>query len=131
MTHFTQKEYRDEIDAITQKLIVSAVNKYPNDHAMAYDCLFDYMLDDAIEEHNWHTEKKHHLDVIKFSNNINYSSENFKNENLIDDLKKEGLPKLLKTVAYWCMHADTANEIEEAMYERKAINDRDNMERSS
>lgn len=116
ITSFT---YWKEIQASAESLAREAMEQNDSDKEAASDAIFDTMLHEYVDGHQWIIYNGHHLDVIKYSDNQDYYIDNFGGESDYE-LKTNGLSGLHTAIAFWCMYADIADRISDALDDAEA-----------
>ena len=121
MNNITHNEYWTEINSIAAELVSEAMESTDNDKEAAEEEINDYRLHETIDGHQWVIYYAYNLDVIGYSDNEDYMSDNFGAEALAASLEQGGLSTLHTHIAYWCMYADVQEQLENAFdeYEEK------------
>ena len=116
------QEYWKEIEELADSIACEAMADNDNDRAAAEEDIYDSRLHETIDGHQWVIYYSYNLDVIKYSDNADYYSDNFGAESLAASLEQGGLDALHCHIAFWCMYADVQERIEEALdtYESEA-----------
>jgi hypothetical protein len=111
----TQFEYNQEIQSIAYSLVESAFNEYDEVETRedAEELINDTLLHETIDGHQWVIYYSYNLDVIKYSDNEDYYSDNFGAESLASSLE-QGLDTLHCHIAFWCMYADVQENLDAA-----------------
>ena len=112
-----ENEYWKEIKSIAADLVDRAMEENDNDKDQAEEAINDHILHEDIDGHQWVIYYGYNLDVIKYSDNEDYYSDNFGSESLAASLEQGGLDTLHCHIAFWCMYADVQNELDNAFDE--------------
>lgn len=114
-------EYWTEIRDIADYIACDAMQDCDYDRDAAEECIWDHRLHEAIDGHQWVIYYSHNLDVIQHSDNADYYQDNFGAESLAASLE-QGLDTLHYHIAFWCMYADVADRISDALddYDKEA-----------
>ena len=110
-------EYWTEINSLADSIACEAMQDNDSDIDAARDDIWDSRLHETIDGHQWVIYYSYNLDVIAHSDNDDYMVDNFGSEALEHSLKEGGLDGLHMAIAFWCMYADVADKIEDALTE--------------
>jgi hypothetical protein len=117
MTIITAHDYTTEINDIASNLVESVFNEYDEvttkDEAL--ELINDSLLHETIDGHQWVIYTAYHLPIVEHSNNDEYMVDNFGAEALEESLKQGGLSGLHQAIAFWALHADVSERIEDAL----------------
>jgi hypothetical protein len=119
MSELTGTEYRNEILSIAYNLYDE--NYCYTDKALSIEerieavdeDIQDRLLHEAVDGHQWVIYNAYNLDVIKWSENKDYYTDNFGGVGLAESLEC-GLDSLHNTIAFWCMYGDVQDALEDA-----------------
>ncbi len=121
MTIKSQFEYTTEINSIAASIVQDAFEQCDNDEPEARDMIFDTLLNETVDGHQWVIYYAYNLDVIKYSDNPDYMADNFGGDALAESLK-QGLDTLHMHIAYWALYADVHNALDDAIEQYKEEN---------
>jgi len=107
------QEYWTEIKDTASLIIWSAINEYDSDKTRdsINDLIYDNVLPNCIENHQWVIYYGYNLDVIKHTDNLDYMSDNMGDDMLAESLRTGGLSGLHQALCYWSMYADVMEYI--------------------
>ena len=111
----TSFAYWKEIQASAESLAREAMEQTDGDREAAEYLINDSMLHEYVDGHQWIMYNEYNLDVIKFSDNADYYVDNFGADCAGDELKTNGLSGLHTAIAFWCMYADIADRVSDAL----------------
>lgn len=121
MDEITHSHYWGEVKSLAENMI-SETFEWLEDKAdmtreecfeATMDEINDHVLHETIDGHQWVIYYAYNLDVINYSDNADYMTDNFGNDMAGDILKEQGLNSLHTAMAFWCMYADVADELAE------------------
>jgi hypothetical protein len=113
----SSSQYWNQIQAAAESLALDAMQENDFDKEAASDAIFDNLLHEYVDGHQWIIYNAYNLDVIQHSDNADYYVDNFGCEAAGEELKNNGLSGLHTAVAFWCMYADIADKISDALDE--------------
>ena len=116
------QEYWKEVNELADALACESMADNDNDREAAESEIWDTRLHETIDGHQWVIYYSYNLDVIKYSDNEDYYSDNFGAESLAASLADGGLDTLHCHIAFWALYADVADNISAALdtYEEAA-----------
>ena len=109
------QEYWKEVEEIADSIACEAMADNDNDRDQAEEDINDRRLHETIDGHQWVIYYSYNLDVIKYSDNENYYSDNFGAESLASSLEQGGLDTLHCHIAFWALYADVQDKISDAL----------------
>ena len=107
--------YWKEIQSSAESLAREAMEQNDFDKEAASDAIFDTMLHEYVDGHQWIIYMAYNLDVIEYSDNQDYYIDNFGADCACYELKTNGISGLHTAIAFWCMYADIADRISDAL----------------
>lgn len=114
MSEISNHEYWKEINELAEQIVSEAMEQCDNDRDAAQDAIFDTILHQTVDGHQWVIYYSYNLDVIRHSDNESYYADNFGGESLAASLE-QGLDTLHCHIAFWCMYADIADLISDKL----------------
>ena len=105
------QEYWKEVKDIADIIVCEAMQDNDNDREAAEEDINDSRLHETIDGHQWIIYYSYNLDVIKYSDNEDYYSDNFGGEALASSLEEGGLDTLHCHIAFWALYADVQDMI--------------------
>lgn len=115
MTNISSSDYWKEINASAVALAQEAMQQNEFDREAASEAIFDNLLHEYVDGHEWIIYNAYNLDVIQYSDNADYYVDNFGTESAGEELKNNGLSGLHTAVAFWAMYGDIADKIAGAL----------------
>lgn len=114
---FTSYEYHQEIKDLASALYQDALAENDNDLELAEDAIYDYMLHDTIDGHQWVIYTYSNELIARFSDNAEAYRECYSNEDIGRIVTDQGLEGMKPIIAYWAMQYD----VSEALYELESF----------
>lgn len=114
---FTESQYRQEIKDLASDLYDEALAQNDNDHDQAEDAIFDYMLHELVDGHEWVIYTYSNDLVARFSDNSEAYMECFDSESIGQIVTDNGLDGMKPYIAYFAMEYD----ISDALYQLDAF----------
>ena len=111
----TSYKYWQEIESIADDLAERSMSENDNDIDAARNAIYDNMLHEDIDGHQWVIYNGYSLEVIQHSNNDTYASDNFGDDYLSAAMRDGGLDRVHAIIAFWCMYADVSEAIDDAL----------------
>ena len=109
------QEYWKEVNGLADSIACEAMQDCENDRDAAEETIWDTRLHETIDGHQWIIYYSYNLDVIKYSDNADYYSDNFGGQALAGSLEQGGLDMLHCHIAFWALYADVADKISDAL----------------
>ena len=113
MDTITQSSYQIEIESIAASLVDEAMEE-KDSRDEAQDQIFDYMLHEYIDGHQWIIYYYGNDKVLEFTSNEDAYQDVYCNEDLGAVVASEGIQKLKTIMAYFAMYQDVSDQIESA-----------------
>ena len=110
MTMITASQYWKEVEATAARVIARAQDE-SEDGGDLMEVINDTILHEEIDSHEWIIYNAYNLDVIQYSENVDYHIDNFGVEAAGEELKARGLTGLHTAIAFWAMYADVYSEV--------------------
>lgn len=110
-------EYWKEVSDLADSIACEAMRDNDNDIDAARADILDSRLHETIDSHEWVIYYSYNLDVIKYSDNEDYYSDNFGTECLAESLETGGLDMLHCHIAFWALYYDVYDKLEDALTE--------------
>ena len=114
---FTESQYHQEIKDLASDLYDEALAQNDNDHDQADDAIFDYMLTELVDGHQWVIYTYSNDLVARFSDNADAYRDCYDNESIGQIVTDKGLEGMKPIIAYFAMQQD----ISDALYELDAF----------
>ena len=114
---FTESQYHQEIKDLASDLYDEALAQNDNDHDQAEDAIFDYMLAELVDGHQWVIYTYSNDLVARFSDSSEAYRDIYDNEHIGQIVTDQGLDGLKPIIAYFAMEQDIAD----ALYELEAF----------
>ena len=112
MDELTYTKYWREVNELAEMLVSESMADNSGDKDAAMEEIQDSRLHETVDGHQWIIYTYYNLQVIQFSDNEDYYSDNFGADSLAEALESGGLDILHCHIAYWAFYAD----IQEAVY---------------
>ena len=113
----SNSEYWKEINAIAQSIAEEAMEQSEHDREEAEELINDSLLHETIDSHQWVIYCAYNLSVLQNSDNAEYMIDNFGSDQTGEILKQSGLRGLHSALAFWAMHADVQELINDKLDE--------------
>jgi len=114
---FTESQYHQEIKDLASDLYDEALEQNDNDHDQADDAIFDYMLAELVDSHQWVIYTYSNELVARFSDNAEAYRDCYDNESIGQIVTDKGLEGMKPIIAYFAMQQDICD----ALYELDAF----------
>ena len=114
---FTESQYHQEIKDLASDLYDEALAQNDNDHDQADDAIFDYMLTELVDGHQWVIYTYSNDLVARFSDNADAYRDCYDNESIGQIVTDKGLEGMKPIIAYFAMQQDICD----ALYELEAF----------
>ena len=114
---FTESQYHQEIRDLASDLYDEALAQNDNDHDQADDAIFDYMLAELVDSHQWVIYTYSNELVARFSDNAEAYRDCYDNESIGQIVTDKGLEGMKPIIAYFAMQQDICD----ALYELDAF----------
>ena len=114
---FTESQYHQEIKDLAQDLYNEALEQNDNDHDQAEDAIFDYMLRELVDSHQWVIFTYSNDLVARFSDNAEAYMCCYDNESIGQIVTDKGLAGMKPIIAHLAMEYD----ISDALYQLDAF----------
>ena len=114
---FTESQYHQEIKDIASDLYDEALDQNDNDHDQAEDAIFDRMLHELVDGHQWVIYTYSNELVARFSYNAEAYRDCYDNESIGQIVTDKGLEGMKPIIAYFAMQQDICD----ALYELEAF----------
>ena len=114
---FTESQYHQEIRELASDLYDEALEQNDNDHDQADDAIFDYMLAELVDSHQWVIYTYSNELVARFSDNAEAYRDCYDNESIGQIVTDKGLEGMKPIIAYFAMQQDICD----ALYELEAF----------
>ena len=114
---FTESQYHQEIKDLASDLYDEALAQNDNDHDQADDAIFDYMLAELVDSHQWVIYTYSNELVARFSDNADAYRDCYDNESIGQIVTDKGLEGMKPIIAYFAMQQDICD----ALYELEAF----------
>ena len=114
---FTESQYHQEIRDLASDLYDEALAQNDNDHDQADDAIFDYMLAELVDSHQWVIYTYSNELVARFSDNAEAYRDCYDNESIGQIVTDKGLEGMKPIIAYFAMQQDICD----ALYELEAF----------
>ena len=123
MSNINNAEYWAEVAQLANAIVQDAADRTDCNTADSFnrdtvqDTIFDTVLHETIDGHQWVIYYAYNLDVLQHSSNEDYMIDHFGVDEAGCVLKDRGLNGLHSALAYWALYADVADCISEALDE--------------
>ncbi len=107
----TQQLYWKEVRELAEGIVEEALADNDGDREAAEEEVNDTRLHETIDGHQWVIYYAYNLDVLKYSDNAEYMSDNFGGESLEASIKEGGIDMLHTRMAFWALYADVQGAI--------------------
>ena len=114
---FTESQYHQEIKDLASDLYQDALAQNDNDHDQAEDAIFDYMLSELVDSHQWVIYTYSNELIARFSDSTEAYHEFYDNESIGQIVTDKGLEGMKPIIAYFAMQQDICD----ALYELEAF----------
>ena len=114
---FTESQYHQEIKDLASDLYDEALEQNDNDHDQADDAIFDYMLAELVDSHQWVIYTYSNDLVARFSDNAEAYRDFYDMMSIGQIVTDKGLEGMKPIIAYFAMQQD----ISDALYELDAF----------
>lgn len=119
MTEMTSTEYWVEVKSCARTLIEETFEWMDDKSEMTRDEIREAVMDDIndsklhelVDGHQWVIYNAYNLDIIQHSNNPDYMTDNFGNDQAGHILSSDGLDSLHTAIAFWAFYADISEEL--------------------
>lgn len=121
MSNITNTVYWAEVASLATSIVQDAADRTDCntvdtfDRDTVQDQIFDTVLHETIDGHQWVIYYAYNLDVLQHSDNEDYMIDQFGNDEAGCVLKDRGLSGLHSVLAYWALYADVTDRISEAL----------------
>ena len=111
MTMITASQYWKEVEATAARVIARAQDE-SEDGGDLMEVINDTILHEEIDGHEWIIyNASYNLDVIHYTESVDYYIDNFGVDAAGEELKARGLQGLHTAIAFWAMYADVYSEL--------------------
>jgi hypothetical protein len=115
----TEYHYRAEVKSLAENMITETFEWLDDKSDMTRDECFDAVMDDindhvlheTIDGHQWVIYYAYNLDVLKYSDNPDYMTDNFGDDSAGSILSEQGLNSLHSALAFWALYADVQDNL--------------------
>jgi lysine/ornithine N-monooxygenase len=114
----TNQEYWNEVKATDETVVETAFDNMQYDGIesptieQVYDSIFDNVLHETGDSHQWVIYTAYHLPVLQHTDNADYMVGNFGGDCVEQVVKESGVTGLHQAMAYWALYADIADQID-------------------
>lgn len=109
MPLITPSQYWNEVELTATRVISRARDESEGGDLL--EVINGNILFQEIGDHEWIKYNIYNLDVIQYSENVEYYIDNFGVESAGETLKARGLTGLHTAIAFWAMYADAYGEV--------------------
>lgn len=109
MPLITASQYWNEVEATATRVISRARDESEGGDLM--EVINDTILHEEIDGHEWIIYNAYNMDVIQYSENVDYYIDNFGSDAAGEELKARGLTGLHTAITFWAMYADVYSEV--------------------
>ena len=110
---FTSTEYYREISDLADDLYSEALEQNDNDHDLAVEAIHDSLLHEVVDSHQWVIYTYSNELVEQFSANAEAFKDVYNNESIGALVADQGLEALKPIIAYFAMHQDISDHLNE------------------
>ena len=117
MTTLTSSDYYTECENTASLVVEQAIEalQFDNEEVTeeaVNDKIFDYVLHENIDSHEYVIYNYYHLPILQISSNDDYMIDNMGLDCLEHELKNNGLSGLHCALAFWAFYADVSEYLE-------------------
>lgn len=119
----SSQEYFVEVEKLATSIVAEAADQCDCNTVDTFDAdsirdtIFDTVLHEIIDGHQWIIYYAYNLSIIGHSSNDHYMINEFGLESAAESLKSGGLSGLHQAIAYWALYADVAELIDDKIQE--------------
>lgn len=123
MNNLTSRQYYTECENTASLVVEQAIEAIQCDNEEVTeesinDKIFDYVLHENIDSHEYVIYNYYHLPILQISPNEDYMIENIGSDCLEYELKNNGLSGLHCALAFWAFYADVSEYLEDEINEQ-------------
>ena len=118
---FTSYEYHQEIKDLASDLYDEALARNDNDHDLAEDAIFEGMLSELVDGHQWIIYTYSNELVARFSDNSEAYRYCYDNESIGQIVTDKGLEGMKPIIAYFAMEYDISEALHELESFKEAV----------
>lgn len=119
----TSQEYFAEVENLAVSIVAEAADQCDCNTVDTFDAdsirdtIFDTVLHETIDGHQWIIYYAYNLSIIEHSSNDDYMINELGIDSAGESLKSGGLSGLHQAIAYWALYADVAELIDDKIQE--------------
>tara|TARA_B100000768_G_C11136675_1_gene314241 strand:+ start:222 stop:596 length:375 start_codon:yes stop_codon:yes gene_type:complete len=118
---FTKYEYHQEIKNLASDLYDEALARNDNDHDLAEDAIFEGMLSELVDGHQWVIYTYSNDLVARFSDNAEAYRDCYSNEDIGRIVTDKGLEGMKPVIAYFAMEYDISEALHQLESFKEAV----------
>ena len=123
MQNLTSSAYYTECENTASSIVEQAIEALQWDNEEVTedainDKIFDYVLHENIDSHEYVIYYAYHLPILQYSNNDQYMIENIGSDSVAYELEKNGLSGLHMALTFWAFYADVSEYLENEIAEQ-------------
>ena len=123
MNNLTSAQYYQECENTASLIVEQAIEALQCDNEEVNadninDKIFDYVLHENIDSHEYVIYNAYHLPILQISSNDDYMIINMGADCLEHELKNNGLSGLHMALAFWAFYADVCEYLNDEISEQ-------------
>lgn len=123
MNNLTSSQYYIECENTASLIVEQAIEALQCDNEEVTedsinDKIFDYVLHENIDSHEYVIYYAYHLPILQISSNDDYMIENIGSDCLEHELRNNGLSGLHMALTYWAFYADVCEYLNDQINEQ-------------
>lgn len=123
MSNLSSNQYWAEVQSLAASIVADAADYTGCNTADTFDRdtitdhIYDSLLNETIDGHQWVIYYAYNLDVLKHSDNAEYMIDELGTDYAGQVLKDKGLSGLHTACAYWALYADVNDRLSDVLDE--------------